>query len=175
MGNVNSAASCRSVSFSFALSSFINYGPSVLTYCQYRQFNALWWFSGPLFPISTQIGNVNLIPLKQPWTSPIIHVPVRCVWEIWAPLRIMYAFMSYGYVRGEGQKECSKRANYCFPMFMTLFRFHNSTEHGGFECTFLIYQALYHAIWPFSRQPPHSHKSTHGRNEKMYHFKLSVR
>lgn len=83
--------------------------------------------------------------------------------------------MSYGYVRGQGQKECSEPANYCFPMFMTLFRFHNSTEHGGFECTFLIYQALYHAIWPFSRQTPHSHKSAHGRNEKMYHFKLRHR
>lgn len=38
--------------------------------------------------------------------------------------------------------------NYCFPMFMTLFRFHNSGSdrrniRGGFECTFLIYQAVY--------------------------------
>lgn len=37
---------------------------------------------------------------------------------------------------------------------MTLFRFHNSMEHGGFECTFLIYQALYQVIRPFSRQAP---------------------
>lgn len=57
------------------------------------------------------------------------------------------------------------RRNYCFPMFMTLFRFHNSTEHRGFECTFLIYQALYQAIRPFSWQTPRFHKSLL-RNEK---------
>lgn len=51
------------------------------------------------------------------------------------------------------------KRNYCFPMFMTLFRFHNSTEHRGFECTFLIYQALYQVIRPFSWQSPHFHKS----------------
>lgn len=58
-------------------------------------------------------------------------------------------------------------ANYCFPMFMTLFRFHNSTEHGGFECTFLIYQALYQVIRPFSRQTPHFHKSLRTKWKKM--------
>lgn len=45
-------------------------------------------------------------------------------------------------------------ANYCFPMFMAPLRFHNSPEHGGFECTFLIYQALYQVIRPFTRQTP---------------------
>lgn len=42
---------------------------------------------------------------------------------------------------------------------MTLFRFHNSTEHRGFERTFLIYQALYQVIRPFSWQTLLFHKS----------------
>lgn len=60
---------------------------------------------------------------------------------------IIYAFYELWLCAWGGTEGMFREpGNYCFPMFMTLFRFHNSPEHGGFECTFLIYQALYHVI-----------------------------
>jgi len=60
-------------------------------------------------------------------------------------------------VNRQGVERCfsvARLANYCFPMFMTPFRFHNSVESRSFfGCKFLIYQSLYQAMRPREATP----------------------